>query len=191
MRTEEPNVQAVMVVGVKRAFVEDRGAVPEAERSPSTINLHLAAARTATARVVYLQNDETSGTGDGRGTDGSEHALARGAGELVIRTATDGGFCGTLLEAVLRERDERSTTFLIPVHSFFFFLADGTWRLIITTAALFALGSAFVTRTRFGHALFALGDSERATPLIGYRVKRAQVGLHVLSGTILTGGSCL
>ncbi|MDQ2850573.1 MAG: isochorismatase family protein [Actinomycetota bacterium] len=103
MRTEEPDVQALVVVDVQRAFVEGRSAVPDAERLLSAIKIQLAAARAARAQVVYLQNDGTSETGDAPGTDGWELALEPDAGELVIRKAKDDGFCGTSLEAVLRE----------------------------------------------------------------------------------------
>lgn len=74
MRTEEPNVQALIVVDVQRAFVEGVDEVPDVGRLLSTIRIQLAAARTVSAHAVYLQNAET---GD--------------------------GCCGTSLESVLRE----------------------------------------------------------------------------------------
>lgn len=103
MRTVEPNVQALVVVDVQRAFVEGRSAVPDADLLLSAIKTQLAAARAVQALVVHLQNDGTNETGDAPGTDGWELALEPGAGELVIRKAADDGFSGTSLETVLRE----------------------------------------------------------------------------------------
>ena len=103
MRTGEPNVQALVVVDVQRAFFEGSVAVPDAERLLAAIKTQLVAARAARAVVVYLQNDGSSETGDAPGTDGWELALEPGVGELVLRKAQDDGFSGTKLEAVLRD----------------------------------------------------------------------------------------
>ena len=90
-------------------------------------------------------------------------------------------FARGLLQAM---SNEGSTTYLVPRHSAFVALGDGTWVPVLTAVVLFALGSVLLTRTRFGQALFALGGSENAAMLMGLPVNRTKTLVYVLSGTL-------
>ena len=90
-------------------------------------------------------------------------------------------FARGLLQAI---SNEGSTTYLVPAHSVFAFLGDGTWRPILTAVVFFAVAAVVLVRTRFGQALFAIGGSENAALLMGVRVRRTKVLVYVLSGTL-------
>lgn len=97
-----PRAQALVVVDVQRAFVSGSDAVPDHERLMRATELLLDRARSAGARVVFLQNDGPAGAPDEPGTEGWALALAARPGDAVLRKAEDDGFDGTDLEALLR-----------------------------------------------------------------------------------------
>ena len=90
-------------------------------------------------------------------------------------------FARGLLQAI---SNEGSTTYLIPPHSAFVALGNGSWVPILTAVVLFALGAVLLTRTRFGQGLFALGGSENAAVLMGLPVARTKLLVYTLSGTL-------
>jgi len=51
-------------------------------------------------------------------------------------------------------------------------------------AVLVVLGMVLLARSRFGHAVYAVGGSEDAASLMGIAVKRTQVSVYVLSGLL-------
>lgn len=104
MKTERPEVQALLVVDMQRAFVQGAGAVPAARGLLIAVSTQLAKARAAGAEVVHLQNDGTRETGDEPGTAGWELALEPAEGASLIRKTEDDAFVGTHLEALLRGR---------------------------------------------------------------------------------------
>jgi ribose/xylose/arabinose/galactoside ABC-type transport system permease subunit len=87
-------------------------------------------------------------------------------------------FARGLLQALTHEGN---TTYLVPTHSAFRALGNGTWRPILTVVVLFVLGGVLLQRTRYGQALFALGGSENAALLMGLPVTRTKVLVYVQS----------
>ncbi|MEV4637778.1 ABC transporter permease [Actinoplanes sp. NPDC049548] len=51
-------------------------------------------------------------------------------------------------------------------------------------AVVFALGMVLLSRTRFGHAVYAVGGSEDAASLMGVAVRRTKVWVYVMSGLL-------
>jgi ribose transport system permease protein len=93
-----------------------------------------------------------------------------------------------LLQAVT---NEGATTYLVPRHSAFRSLGQGTWTPVLITAALFALGAVLLNRTRFGATLTAMGGNENAAVLLGLPVARAKVLVYLLSGTLAAAAGAL
>ncbi|WIN00761.1 ABC transporter permease [Actinoplanes oblitus] len=83
--------------------------------------------------------------------------------------------------------DEGSTTYLVENDAFH---RLGTGSLlgvgiqVWLTAVLVALGVVLLNRTRFGHAVQAIGGSEDAAALMGLPVRRIKVGVYLLSGLL-------
>jgi ribose/xylose/arabinose/galactoside ABC-type transport system permease subunit len=55
---------------------------------------------------------------------------------------------------------------------------------VYLVAVLFVLGMVLLSRTRFGHAVYAVGGSADAASLMGIAVRRTQVWVYVLSGLL-------
>jgi streptothricin hydrolase len=94
--------QCLLVVDVQRSLVEGDSAVPSRATLMGAVKTQLAAARSAGALVVYLQNDGTAETGDEPGTWGWELAIEPDSSETVIRKKEDSGFVGTSLHTLLQ-----------------------------------------------------------------------------------------
>ncbi|MGW4517443.1 ABC transporter permease [Streptomyces sp. NPDC004393] len=93
-----------------------------------------------------------------------------------------------LLQAVTHEG---TTTYLVPPGSAFRVLGAGIWTPVLIVAALFALGSLLLTRTRFGANLTALGGNENAALLMGLPVARTKMLVYLLSGTLAATAGAL
>ena len=93
-----------------------------------------------------------------------------------------------LLQAI---SSEGTKTYLVPAHSFFLHLGDGTWVPILTAVALFVIGIVVLQRTRFGQQLFAIGGNENAALLMGLPVLRTKTLVYVLSATLAGGAGML
>jgi nicotinamidase-related amidase len=91
-------VDALVLVDLQRAFTRGPHAVPDADRLLVTVGTLLAAARSAGADVLHLQNDGRNGEPDEPDTEGWELAVEPLPGEHVIRKHEDDGFAGTELE---------------------------------------------------------------------------------------------
>ncbi|WP_305787605.1 ABC transporter permease [Symbioplanes lichenis] len=83
--------------------------------------------------------------------------------------------------------DEGSTTYLVGSDAFrsfgtgsFLGLGYPVWLVIV----VFLLGMVLLGRTRFGHAVYAVGGSEDAAALMGVAVRRTKVWVYVLSGLL-------
>jgi len=83
--------------------------------------------------------------------------------------------------------DEGSTTYLVKSDAFrgfgtgsFLGLGYPVW----LVAAVFAVGLILLARTRFGHAVYAVGGSEDAAALMGIAVRRTKVWVYVMSGLL-------
>jgi len=83
--------------------------------------------------------------------------------------------------------DEGSTTYLVQNDAFrsfgtgsFLGLGYPVW----LVAAVFAVGMVLLSRTRFGHAVYAVGGSEDAAALMGVAVRRTKLRVYVLSGLL-------
>ncbi|WP_433724165.1 ABC transporter permease [Actinoplanes sp. CA-051413] len=83
--------------------------------------------------------------------------------------------------------DEGSTTYLVKsdaVRSFgtgsFLGIGYPVWLVVV----VFALGMVLLARTRFGHAVYAVGGSEDAAALMGIAVRRTKVWVYVMSGLL-------
>jgi streptothricin hydrolase len=94
---------ALVLVDVQRGLLDGQSAVPNAPIVLDRLANLLAAARSAGALVIHLQNDGASGSSDEPGTPGwfIHDQVAPAANELVIRKTQDDGFDGTALEDVL------------------------------------------------------------------------------------------
>ena len=96
--------QCLIVVDMQRSFVEGDGAVPARNTLMPAVRTQLAAARSAKALVVHLQNDGAPETGDQPGTWGWELALEVEPSDTVIRKKKDSGFDRTDLHALMQSR---------------------------------------------------------------------------------------
>jgi len=94
---------ALVVVDAQQGLLDGAAAVPDAPAILHRLGMALAAARSAGALVVHLQNDGASGTLDEPGTTGwlIHPQVAPAPGEVVLRKRQDDGFDGTALEDVL------------------------------------------------------------------------------------------
>lgn len=94
---------ALLLIDAQRAWLEGEVAVPDAEGLLHRLAHMLAAARSAGALVIHLQNDGSPGALDERGKPGwfIHAAVEPQRGEPVIRKVRDDGFDGTPLAALL------------------------------------------------------------------------------------------
>ncbi|GGQ69260.1 ABC transporter permease subunit [Couchioplanes azureus] len=83
--------------------------------------------------------------------------------------------------------DEGSTTYLVSDEAFrgfgtgaFLGIGYPVW----LVAAVFGVGMVLLSRTRFGHAVYAVGGSEDAARLMGVAVRRTKVWVYVISGLL-------
>lgn len=96
-----PTVDALIVIDVQTAFVTGADAVPDHVRLLGSVSVLLAAARSAGAPVIFLQNDGEVGTIDAPGQPGWTLHFEPRPGDVVVRKKLDDGFEGTDLEAML------------------------------------------------------------------------------------------
>jgi ribose/xylose/arabinose/galactoside ABC-type transport system permease subunit len=83
--------------------------------------------------------------------------------------------------------DEGSTTYLVQNDAFRSFGTGsflGIGYPVWLVAAVFAVGMVLLSRTRFGHAVYAVGGSEDAAALMGIAVRRTKLWVYVLSGLL-------
>ena len=94
---------ALLVIDAQRGLLDGEAAVPDAGIVLDHLSILLAAARSAGALVVHLQNDGPRGAADEPGKSGwmIHPQVAPVAGEVVIRKDRDDGFDGTHLSDVL------------------------------------------------------------------------------------------
>ncbi len=89
-----------------------------------------------------------------------------------------------LMRAISQEGSE---TYLVKSTAFGDF-GHGSWLGIDypvwLVAALVVLGIVLLSRTRFGHAVYAVGGSEDAASLMGIAVRRTKVLVYVMSGLL-------
>jgi ribose transport system permease protein len=89
--------------------------------------------------------------------------------------------------------DEGSDTYLVKNAAFRSF-GSGTFLGIgypvYLVAVLVLIGIVVLSRTRFGHAVYAIGGSEDAASLMGVAIRRTKISVYVLSGLLagLAGG---
>ncbi len=83
--------------------------------------------------------------------------------------------------------NEGSTTYLVGSDAFrafgtgsFLGIGYPVWLVV----GVFALGMVLLARTRFGHAVYAVGGSEDAAALMGVAVRRTKVWVYVMSGLL-------
>jgi ribose/xylose/arabinose/galactoside ABC-type transport system permease subunit len=89
-----------------------------------------------------------------------------------------------LMRAISREGSE---TYLVRSTPFAHFGSGSLLGLgypVWLVAALVVIGMVVLARTRFGHAVYAVGGSEDAASLMGIAVRRTKVGVYVLSGLL-------
>ena len=82
---------------------------------------------------------------------------------------------------------EGSATYLVRSRPFAHFGSGSLLGLgypVWLVAALVVIGMVVLARTRFGHAVYAVGGSEDAASLMGVAVRRTKVGVYVLSGLL-------
>lgn len=96
-------VPALLVIDAQRGLLDGPAAIPEAEAVVDRLAAILAAARSAGALVIHLQNDGAPGAIDEPGTPGwfIHPKVMPKPGELVLRKCRDDGFEGTGLDSVL------------------------------------------------------------------------------------------
>lgn len=96
-------VRALVIVDAQQGLLDGEAAIPNAGALLERLATLLAAARSAGAFVVHLQNDGALGTIDEPETAGwfIHPRLAPQPDEVVLRKTRDDGFDGTELEAVL------------------------------------------------------------------------------------------
>lgn len=94
---------ALLVIDVQVGLLEGEAAIPDAAIVIDRLAGLIAAARSAGALVIYLQNDGASGTPDEPEMPGwfIHPKLVPELGEIVLRKTRDDGFDGTELEDVL------------------------------------------------------------------------------------------
>ena len=94
---------ALLVIDAQQGLFDGEAAVPDALGVIHRIRTVLAAARSASALVIHLQNDGASGTLDEPGMPGwfIHPQVAPEPSELVLRKSRDDGFDGTKLADLL------------------------------------------------------------------------------------------
>ncbi|MXG88605.1 isochorismatase family protein [Nocardioides sp. YIM 123512] len=92
---------ALVVIDMQRAFLEGDHATHARAGVQVTVRHLLAAARTAEALVIHLQNDDPAGAPDEPETAGWELAVSPAPGEAVLRKSRDDGFIDTDLGPML------------------------------------------------------------------------------------------
>jgi ribose/xylose/arabinose/galactoside ABC-type transport system permease subunit len=83
--------------------------------------------------------------------------------------------------------DEGSTTYLVKSDAFRTFGTGsflGIGYPVWLVAVVFVLGMILLSRTRFGHAVYAVGGSEDAAGLMGIAVRRTKLWVYVMSGLL-------
>ena len=83
--------------------------------------------------------------------------------------------------------DEGSTTYLVKSDSFRSFGTGSLFGIgypVWLVVAVFVLGMVLLARTRFGHAVYAVGGSEDAASLMGIAVRRTKVTVYIMSGLL-------
>jgi nicotinamidase-related amidase len=96
-------VSAFLIIDAQQGLLDGEAAIPNAREVVDCIAALLAAARSAGALVVHLQNDGEPGTIDEPETTGwfFHPRLTPNPDEVVLRKTRDDGFEGTELETVL------------------------------------------------------------------------------------------
>jgi streptothricin hydrolase len=99
-------VSALLIIDAQQGLLEGEAAIPNARVIVDSIATLLAAARSAGALVVHLQNDGAPGTIDEPETTGwfIHPRLTPELDEMVLRKTRDDGFDGTELETVLARK---------------------------------------------------------------------------------------
>jgi streptothricin hydrolase len=99
-------VSACVIVDAQQGLLDGETAIPNASIILDRLATLLAAARSARALVVYLQNDGAPGTIDEPEKIGwfIHPSIAPKLDEVVLRKTGDDGFEGTALETVLAQR---------------------------------------------------------------------------------------
>lgn len=99
-------VSALLIIDAQQGFLDGEAAIPNARVVVDRIATLLAAARSAHAVIVHLQNDGAPGTVDEPETPGwfIHPRLAPEPNETVLRKASDDGFEGTDLETIFAHR---------------------------------------------------------------------------------------
>ena len=96
-------VSALLIIDAQQGLLDGEAAILNARVVVDRITALLAAARSAGALVVHLQNDGAPGTMDEPETSGwfIHPKVTPKLGEVVLRKIGDDGFAGTELEIVL------------------------------------------------------------------------------------------
>ena len=96
-------VSALLIIDAQQGFLDGEAAIPNARVLVDRIAELLAAARSAGALIVHLQNDGAPGAIDEPETTGwfIHPSLAPKSDEPVLRKTGDDGFEGTELETIL------------------------------------------------------------------------------------------
>jgi nicotinamidase-related amidase len=96
-------VTALLIIDAQQGLLDGESAIPQAGVILDRLATLLAAARSAGAVVIHLQNDGAPGAIDEPDTSGwfIHSRLAPTPGEVVLRKTRDDGFEGTELETVL------------------------------------------------------------------------------------------
>jgi len=99
-------VDALLIIDAQQGLLDGEAAIPNARVVVDRIAALLAAARSAEALIVYLQNDGVPGTIDEPETTGwyFHPRVAPKPDEVVLRKTHDDGFDGTELEKVLARK---------------------------------------------------------------------------------------
>src|SRR5687767_7244232 len=99
-------VKALLIIDAQQGLLNGEAAIPDAEMVVDRLVTILAAARSAGALVIHLQNDGALGAIDEPGTSGwfIHPKVMPKPDEVVLRKTRDDGFDGTELEAVLARK---------------------------------------------------------------------------------------
>ena len=99
-------VTALLLIDAQQGLLDGEAAVPDAAAVLDGLVRLLAAARSAGALIIHLQNDGAAGALDEPGTPGwhIHPKVAPEPGEFVLRKTRDDGFDGTELEDMLARK---------------------------------------------------------------------------------------
>lgn len=99
-------VSALLIIDAQQGLLDSEAAIPNARVVVERLVALLAAARSAGALIVHLQNDGAPGTIDEPETTGwlFHPRVTPKTGEVVLRKTGDDGFEGTELETILARR---------------------------------------------------------------------------------------